>query len=178
MTFPTSKMQERILRFRSGISLTEIATLEGVETKTVYNYLLAHKVLTKSYLSDEFLKALAVAEPPLSTPVKEYAFVVHAPVEKQHYFLTATGKPRGWKTDLAWPWHHIAVEIDGGKHIGKGGAHNNDREKRNAYAVLGWRVLAFDTDMILGDVTACVEIVRAALTSDDQVPVGTRQLSL
>lgn len=79
--------------------------------------------------------------------------------------------PRRWRFDLAWPDHMIALEVDGGtygrsvkcNHCGQivkrrtktgklisvreGGRHNTgkghekDAEKRNAAALLGWRVL-------------------------------------
>jgi hypothetical protein len=52
---------------------------------------------------------------------------------------------RRWRFDWAWPEHKIAVEIEGG--IWTGGRHTSpkgffaDMEKKNAAAVLGWRIL-------------------------------------
>lgn len=162
MPFPSPKIRERIRRFEAGESLARIAAADGVKPITVYHCLRDRNVLTDRYLADEFLAALG--ETDLPAPVHEYHFVREASPEQQQHFLTKTGKPRAWRADLAWPWHRVAVEIDGGRHMPRGGAHAEDREKRNAYACLGWRLLSFDTDMLLDNVAACVEIVRLALT--------------
>ena len=63
------------------------------------------------------------------------------------------GKPsRRWRFDLAWPERQLAVEIDGsvytgGRHGGSPSA-GRDLEKRNAAAVLGWRVLHFTPSQV------------------------------
>jgi very-short-patch-repair endonuclease len=55
---------------------------------------------------------------------------------------------RKWRFDFAWPAFKVAVEVDGGaftrgRHNTGVGSHN-DKDKMNAAAALGWRVLAFD----------------------------------
>ena len=52
---------------------------------------------------------------------------------------------RKWRWDFCWPVHKVALECDGGiwiqgKH-GRGSGIVKDHEKRNAGAVLGWRLL-------------------------------------
>lgn len=52
---------------------------------------------------------------------------------------------RKWRFDLAWPDQKLAMEVEGG--IWTGGRHVSaagffkDMEKKNAAAVLGWRIL-------------------------------------
>lgn len=72
-------------------------------------------------------------------------FGVLAP-EREHVFYPG----RKWRADYCWPQHKLAVEIDGGVFMrGGGGRHNHpggfkkDQEKRNAYAMLGYRVMTF-----------------------------------
>lgn len=54
---------------------------------------------------------------------------------------------RKWRADFAWPDLRFAVEIDGG--IWTGGRHTRgsgfvkDQEKRNGYALMGYRVMTF-----------------------------------
>ena len=59
-------------------------------------------------------------------------------------------KVRRWLFDYAWPDRHIAVEINGGQWSPHGGRHNTDadREKLNAAAELGWRVLRYSGAML------------------------------
>ncbi len=62
---------------------------------------------------------------------------------------------RKWRFDFAWPEQRLAVEIDGGtwvrgRHVSGGGSHN-DRDKRNAAQLAGWRVLAFDAGHLSDD---------------------------
>ena len=71
---------------------------------------------------------------------------------------------RLWRFDLAWPQQQIALEIEGsffhgGRH---GGAQSSvrDMEKRNAAAVLGWRVMIIDTKRAV-DGTAIVWLQAA-----------------
>jgi hypothetical protein len=161
-----SILNYRIQRFKAGMSIIEIAQQDSVTFHTVYDDLWRHGEIPNTYLIDEFIKA--VQRLGLPAPDREYAFVHAAPAHLQQLFLAPkTRKPRGWKTDCAWPWHKVAVEVDGGKWVPRGGRHTNDREKRNAYAVIGWRVLYFDTDM-LEDPDACAQIVRLALTAHEQ----------
>jgi very-short-patch-repair endonuclease len=155
----------RISRFQCGWSIAQIAADEGVSFHTVYDYLRKQEVISNRYLSDEFEKALR-EDDTIPSPVREYQFVQMAPIEKRNLFRAPkTGRVRAWATDFAFPWHKLAIEIDGGSFMKGGGPHAHDREKRNAYAVLGWRVLYFDTKQ-LEDPVACVEIVRLALKGE------------
>lgn len=59
---------------------------------------------------------------------------------------------RRWAFDFAWPRHLVALECDGG--IWQYGRHNrpqgyeNDCEKLNTAALLGWRVLRVTTKQV------------------------------
>lgn len=57
---------------------------------------------------------------------------------------------RRWAFDFAWPDHLVAVECDGGQWKPGGGRHNtdDDREKLNAAALMGWRVLRYSLPML------------------------------
>lgn len=74
---------------------------------------------------------------------------------------------RRWQFDFAFPPFYVAVEIDGGQWQAHGGRHNqdSDREKLNAAAVAGWRVLRFSGSM-LKDPGAVVATVIAALEQE------------
>lgn len=52
---------------------------------------------------------------------------------------------RQWRWDFAWANQKLALEVDGGIHVGgkhgRGVGIAKDHEKGNAAAVLGWRVL-------------------------------------
>lgn len=52
---------------------------------------------------------------------------------------------RRWRFDFAWPDYKIALEIDGGVWVhgrhNRGSGYENDIEKYNAAAILGWAVL-------------------------------------
>lgn len=59
---------------------------------------------------------------------------------------------RRWRFDMCWPEEMLAVECDGGvwsqgRHV-RGAGYENDCEKLNVAAELGWRVLRFTTGMI------------------------------
>lgn len=72
---------------------------------------------------------------------------------------------RRWRFDLAWPAHRVAVEVDGGQWMAGGGRHNTDadREKLNAAAIAGWRVLRYsprqlrDIERVAREITAALE---------------------
>lgn len=74
--------------------------------------------------------------PAFEDPQKEYRF---HPVRK-------------WRFDFAWPERMIALEVEGG--IWVRGAHNRgkhfneDCEKYNEAALLGWKVFRFTTNLI------------------------------
>lgn len=78
--------------------------------------------------------------------------------------------PRRWRFDWAWPACRVAVEIDGGQWAARGGRHNSDkdREKLNAAAAGGWRVLRFSGAMLAADPAGCIEQVQAALSYSEQ----------
>lgn len=56
-------------------------------------------------------------------------------------------KQRKWKVDYALPCCKLAIEIEGGTWIGgghsRGSGMNEDMEKYNNLAILGWRLLRF-----------------------------------
>ena len=85
----------------------------------------------------------------LQSPVAEYQF---AP-------------PRRWRFDYAWPDCRVAVEFDGGQWVIAGGRHNrdSDREKLNAAAAMGWRVLRYSNQQWERDPYGCVAQVLRAL---------------
>jgi len=68
--------------------------------------------------------------------------------EREYKFHPA----RKWKFDFALPDKKLAIEVEGGTWIG--GSHNRgeryeqDCEKYNAAAVMGWRVLRYTTSMV------------------------------
>jgi very-short-patch-repair endonuclease len=78
--------------------------------------------------------------------------------------------PRRWRFDAAWPAALLAAECDGGQWAAGGGRHNTDadREKLNAAAALGWRVLRFSASMITDNPVGCVDAVRKALNQSDR----------
>lgn len=60
---------------------------------------------------------------------------------------------RRWRFDAAWPSVKVALEIDGGTWMGKGGhttgaGHRKDREKSNAAQIRGWMVLRVEWDQV------------------------------
>jgi very-short-patch-repair endonuclease len=79
---------------------------------------------------------------------------------------------RQWQFDFAFPAVKLAVEIDGGQWASHGGRHSrdSDREKLNAAAVLGWRVLRYSGAMLKDPESVVAEIV-AALEGKDAVDV-------
>ena len=102
-----------------------------------------------SDLEAAFFAALALHGADLPAPCRELVF---AP-------------PRRWRFDAAWPAAMLAAECDGGQWAAGGGRHNTDadREKLNAAAALGWRVLRFSASMITDNPVGCVDAVRRAL---------------
>lgn len=87
-------------------------------------------------LEDLFLRVL-------NEQAQVNGIAIEQPVTEYRFHPT-----RKWRFDFAWPAFRVAVEIDGGAFAG--GRHNtglgshNDKDKMNAAAALGWRVLAFD----------------------------------
>lgn len=82
------------------------------------------------------------------------------PVEEYRFHVT-----RKWRFDFAWPDYKIAVEVDGGQWLARGGRHNTDkdREKMNAAAEMGWRVFRYSVDMLNADGSACATQVAGVL---------------
>lgn len=70
---------------------------------------------------------------------------------------------RRWRFDFAWPARRVAVEIDGGRWKALGGRHagDGDREKLNAAAALGWRVLRYSGAMLDAPQQVVEQIVEA-----------------
>ncbi len=60
-------------------------------------------------------------------------------------------KHRRFQSDIAFPEFRLAVEIDGGTWLSKGGYHgsDSDREKLNLYTLAGWRIMRYSADMML-----------------------------
>ena len=60
---------------------------------------------------------------------------------------------RKWRFDFAWPDRKIAVEVEGGVFLPKGGhttgvGYTKNCEKYNAAALLGWVVLRYTSAMV------------------------------
>jgi len=85
-------------------------------------------------------------------PVTEYPFAAHI--------------GRRWRLDYAFIPELVAVEIDGGQWTPHGGRHNtdNDREKLNYAAALGWRVLRFSGAMLRDPEDVCKMVTWALET--------------
>lgn len=83
------------------------------------------------------------------------------PHEREYRFHPS----RRWRFDFAWPAVKVAVECDGGQWLARGGRHarDADREKLNAAACLGWRVLRYSGKM-LEKPDAVIGQVRQALS--------------
>lgn len=71
---------------------------------------------------------------------------------------------RGWRFDFMLV-DRLALEIDGGQRCANGGRHNSDedREKLNEAAALGWCVIRFSTTMIDRNPMGCIEVIRKAV---------------
>jgi very-short-patch-repair endonuclease len=88
----------------------------------------------KSKLEDRFYRFWKKRFPYLPAPIKQHKF---HPI-------------RQWRFDFSWPEVKIAVEIQGGTFMRRGG-HNTgigqvmDHEKSRAAVISGWRVLQFST---------------------------------
>lgn len=63
--------------------------------------------------------------------------------------------PRKFRYDFAWEDHKLAAEVDGGTTKGRMSRHRSDAgferdcEKSCYAALMGWRVVKFNTDMVL-----------------------------
>ena len=90
--------------------------------------------MSKSDLELEFLSQVRLAG--LPEPEREYRF----------------HPTRRWKFDFCWPSKMVAVELEGGTWTG--GRHTRpigfeqDCEKYNEAAIMGWKVLRFTANMV------------------------------
>ncbi len=111
--------------------------------------------------ADSFAYLLRVCGTDLPDPQREY-----------HFHPT-----RQWRFDFAWPsvsvngfrvHGGVAVEIDGGQWQAGGGRHNtdDDREKLNEAAALGWCVLHFSPKQMRDQGGQCVDVLRRALQQE------------
>lgn len=91
---------------------------------------------------------------------KYEAAVFDAPVREYRFHPR-----RKWRFDFAFVAQRVAVEVDGGQWAAGGGRHNtdDDREKMNAAAAMGWRVLHFSPRMLKRKPNDCIQRVIEAL---------------
>ena len=77
-----------------------------------------------------------------------------------------SGKPGRHRFDWALPQEMIAVEIDGGIWLARGGRHGADvdRQKLAIAASLGWLVFRFSLQMLENYPQACVGLVEQSMT--------------
>lgn len=91
-----------------------------------------------------------------------YARVFGLPAYEREYRFCPDRK---WRADFAFVEHKVIVECDGGVWTVHGGRHGGDadREKLNAAAALGWRVLRFSPTMLRDNPAECISKVREAM---------------
>lgn len=74
---------------------------------------------------------------------------------------------RQWRFDFAWPAHGIAVEVEGGTYSGgrhvRGRGFEQDCDKYNEAAAMGWTVLRFTGSQVHSG--KAVKLVAEALAS-------------
>lgn len=92
------------------------------------------RIKARSYAEDIF--ALHCKLRKLPEPDREYRF----------------HPERRWRFDFAWPTKKVAIEVEGGtwtngRHS-RGNGFENDCEKYNEAAILGWTVLRFTTRQV------------------------------
>lgn len=80
--------------------------------------------------------------------------------------------PRLFRFDFAWPDKKVAVEIEGGIYMAKGGhtnvkGFNANCEKHNLATLDGWRFFRFTEKMLTNDPVGCVETVRKLLKAKE-----------
>lgn len=86
------------------------------------------------------------------------------PVPEAEYRFHDTRK---WRFDWAWLGHKVAMEIDGGIYMSRGGAHRSvtgikrDIEKFNQATCLGWRIIRRTPEDVLKLET--VELIRKVM---------------
>lgn len=70
---------------------------------------------------------------------------------------------RRWRSDFAWPWQMLLVEVEGGTWTGgrhtRGRGFAEDCAKYNSAALNGWMVLRFTSDQIKsGEAISTIEM--------------------
>ena len=81
--------------------------------------------------------------------------------EAEHLFHLT----RKWRFDFSWPEYRVALEVEGGTWVNgghsRGSGRTLDREKFNAAAALGWRILYCTPQEVLRGDT--IDNIRNAL---------------
>jgi len=74
-----------------------------------------------------------------------------------------------FKIDLAYPALLLAIEVDGGQAMARGGRHggNRDYQKTRELTLAGWRLLRFTSNEVRTDPLRCIEDIRRGLAMDD-----------
>lgn len=91
---------------------------------------------------------------------------VRAPFPQREFVFAES---RACRFDFAWPRNRqgggLAVEMDGGQHLARGGRHNtdSDRAKLNLAGELGWIVMRYTPDMLAKDPIGIVEQIERTL---------------
>ena len=108
---------------------------------------------TSSGLELLFIAYLEMLAPDLPTPEREVRLIP------------------GRKSQCDFVWRpDVVVEIDGGQFQLHGGRHNTDadREKMNALAIAGFRVLRFSGTMLKNDPAGCIDTLRRCLGIEEK----------
>lgn len=92
------------------------------------------------------------APPPDYSPILEMQLkALGLPFPEKEYQFH---KPRKWRFDFAWPRYMLALEVEGGIWMKRGGAHRHplnfllDLDKYNQAAIDGWRIIRVTPDML------------------------------
>ena len=80
---------------------------------------------------------------------------------QQHRVLVPDG--RAAELDAAWPEAQVAVEMDGAAFHGSRDARERDLRRDSALAALGWVVLRFSYERLLGDPEGCRREIEAVV---------------
>ncbi len=128
--------------------------------------------MAKRKTDDKLYVSIDDEKAPLSEGERTFVFMlrVFAPdllksVVREFQFARSEG--RKWRMDFAWIEQKVYVEIDGGawtygRHS-RGLGIEQDAEKENFAASLGWRRLRFTPQMCERDPDGCVAILRKTL---------------
>lgn len=102
---------------------------------------------SKSELEARFVQAWLQFAPPGTQLERDYRF----------------HPTRRWEFDFCHVPSRVAIEIDGGQWAPHGGRHNrdSDREKLNAAAEMGWRVLRYSGAMLDEPERVVAQVARA-----------------